>query len=63
MDLPRWAAMSRYWKSHPPVHLMVQGYLGIEPDGHAGGAKQQQTEQDDLASFMSAFSAGGGMIN
>jgi len=62
MDLPRWAAMSRYWQSHPPLHLMVQGYLGIEPDSAAGTAKQQ-ADQDDLAAFMSAFSAGGGMIN
>ena len=23
--------LSRYWQEHPPVHLMVAGYLGNKP--------------------------------
>jgi len=57
MDLPRYAAMSRYWDSHPPLHLMVQGYLGIE----AKPAKAQQIDSE--ADFIASFASCGGMVN
>ncbi|MDE1145640.1 MAG: hypothetical protein PW843_03335 [Azospirillaceae bacterium] len=30
--LPRYRALWRYWRRHPPVHLMMAAYLGIKPD-------------------------------
>jgi hypothetical protein len=29
LDLPTLAALSTYWRAHPPVHLMVAAYLGL----------------------------------
>jgi len=31
IDLPRLESMNRYWRKSPPLHLMVQAYLGITP--------------------------------
>ena len=31
LDMPRLAAMSEYWRSNPPVHVMVARYLGVKP--------------------------------
>jgi hypothetical protein len=25
--------LTAYWADHPPVHLMVAGYLGVKPRG------------------------------
>jgi hypothetical protein len=31
MTLPEYHRLCRYWHQHPPMHLMVAGYLGIKP--------------------------------
>ncbi|MDR5170730.1 hypothetical protein IHQ56_02755 [Methylobacillus flagellatus] len=31
LDLPRLMELEAYWGKHPPLHLMVAGYLGIKP--------------------------------
>ena len=36
MGLREYAAMWRHWSDHPPVSLMVAGYLGIKPRAKAG---------------------------
>ena len=28
--MPRLKALNRYWRQHPPVHLLVAAYLGFE---------------------------------
>lgn len=30
LTLPRYRELERYWRAHPPLHLMVAAYLGIE---------------------------------
>lgn len=30
LDLPSLGAFTRYWKRHPPVHVLVAAYLGVE---------------------------------
>lgn len=30
LTMPRLKALNRYWKKHPPVHLLVAAYLGYE---------------------------------
>ncbi len=56
MDLPSYAAMSRYWDAHPPLHMMVQGYLGIE----SRPANQRSDEKSDLEAFIASFRDAGG---
>ena len=29
MTLPRFTALSAYWRNYPPVHISVAAYLGI----------------------------------
>jgi len=30
MTLPRFAGLSRYWQRHPPTHVLVAAFLGID---------------------------------
>jgi hypothetical protein len=41
MTLPEYYRLCRYWRSHPPLHLMVAGYLGIKPpaERHASSSE------------------------
>jgi len=58
MDLPRLEAMNAYWKKHPPLHLMVQAFLGI---GEAPGTKPGEDEQNDLAMVLAQFPQAGAL--
>ncbi len=31
MEFPDYLRLARYWRRHPPVHLMVAAYLGVKP--------------------------------
>jgi hypothetical protein len=31
VTMSEFTMLSKYWVDHPPVHLMVAGYLGIKP--------------------------------
>jgi hypothetical protein len=46
MDLVRLAALTDYWKGHPPTHVMVAAYFGIGPEKPAAEADKQNF--DDL---------------
>ncbi len=50
MGLREYAAMWRHWADHPPVSLMVAGYLGIKP-------KPKATANQDaaIAELMGMF--------
>lgn len=63
MDLIRFAAMSRYWDRHPPLHLMVQSYLGIKPVVRSSALRQRETAntEQDVQEFAEMFSAAGGI--
>lgn len=63
MDLIRFAAMSRYWDRHPPLHLMVQSYLGIKPVVRNSASRQSETDntEQDVREFAEMFSAAGGI--
>ena len=54
LDIPSLGAFTRYWESHPPIHLMVASYLGIEPKGEAAG-KPKRIDDKTLAELMAAF--------
>lgn len=42
--------MTDYWRSHPPVHILVAGYMGYK-------APQGFTDAPDLARDLAAMSA------
>lgn len=52
MDWHRVQALCRYWERHPPLHLMVQGYLGIK------SKDQSHASHDDLISVLQQFPQG-----
>lgn len=46
MDLPKLAALNRYWEHSPPVHVLVARYLGIKaPDKNAPAQVSQPVEE------------------
>jgi hypothetical protein len=51
LDLPRVEAMMKYYVDHPPLHLMVAAYLGIE-------SKDQPAKKIDNAEFFGMLSGG-----
>lgn len=40
-----------YWAEHPPVHLMVAGYLGIGRDADRRPARGRDPDSDALPSW------------
>lgn len=50
--LPRYQALWRYWRHHPPVHLMVAAYLGIKPEG------PPPVDEVGLADLLAMFGEG-----
>ena len=42
--------MTDYWHHHPPVHVLVAGYMGYKPTNDVTGAP-------DLASNLAAMAA------
>lgn len=42
--------MTEYWRRHPPVHVLVAGYMGYKPS-------EDVTDAPDLASNMAAMAA------
>jgi hypothetical protein len=38
-------ALNKYWDAHPPVHLLVAGYMGYEP-------KTNSASIEDAAEFV-----------
>ncbi|NWE02595.1 MULTISPECIES: hypothetical protein [Pseudomonas] len=42
--------MTDYWRRHPPVHVLVAGYMGYKPS-------EDVTDAPDLASNMAAMAA------
>lgn len=54
MGLREYAAMWRHWSDHPPVALMVAGYIGIKP------RSKKSANQD--AAIMELFARFGGNV-
>ena len=32
LTLPRWQEMARYWRQHPPLHLLMAAWMGYEAE-------------------------------
>jgi hypothetical protein len=63
MDLMRLAALNHYWDRHPPLHLMVQSYLGIKPVSRSSASRQREADntERDVQEFAEMFTAAGGI--
>lgn len=63
MDLMRLAALNHYWDRHPPLHLMVQSYLGIKPVSRSPASQQREADntERDVQEFAEMFTAAGGL--
>jgi hypothetical protein len=42
--------MTDYWRRHPPVHVLVAGYMGYKPE-------TQGTDAPDLATNLASLAA------
>lgn len=38
------AALTRYWRKYPPVHVAVAGYLGLNKPGKQAASAQTKDE-------------------
>lgn len=56
MTLDRLGALTKYWNSHPPMHLMVAAYLGIKPT--RGGRGQDKGDLGELIGALGAMGIG-----
>ena len=57
MTIPRMTDLATYWKAHPPLHLMVQNYLGIK--GEAKPSAQAPADREEqLGQLISMFNGG-----
>ena len=54
LDIPSLMALSSYWESFPPVHVLVAAYLGIEPKRKKTNGVRANDEAT-LAELMAAF--------
>lgn len=53
MDLPKLAALNRYWDHSPPVHVLVARYLGIKaPTRTSHNAAEQNESVDGLLNMI-----------
>ena len=54
LTVPQLEDLMGYWKEHPPLHLMVQSFLGYE--GKVGAVEQARVPtEDDLKALVSMF--------
>lgn len=54
LDLPSLQGFTTYWRSYPPVHVMVAAYMGIEPEARHS-SKPKANDDSVIAGLMSAF--------
>ena len=54
LDMPSLAALTEYWDSYPPTHVMVAAYLGIKPKAKASG-KPRVNDDAAIAEILANF--------
>lgn len=57
VDIPRLTSMNDYWAKHPPLHVMVQWFMGIEEKSVSGELPDSEPEMDILE-FAQQFPQG-----
>lgn len=63
-DLPSIFAQLRYWKDHPPLHLLAAAYLGITPvsESTSTNTASDTDEQGSLEELFNAFPPPRGLV-
>lgn len=54
LDLPMLDGFTKYWKSYPPLHVMVAAYMGFQPKKD-DDSKPPELDDKVLAQIMSQF--------
>ena len=55
-DIPRLRAMNKYWKRYPPLHILVQAFMGELPDSKPPiVVEDHDAGQPDLLDTLQAF--------
>jgi hypothetical protein len=62
MTLPRLRGMVRYWKDHPPLHVLAAAYVLGADKGKGKAAAAQPNQTGSLKDLMREFGAAGGHI-
>jgi hypothetical protein len=47
--MPTVASMTKYWGKHPPVHILVAGYMGYKPETQSEAAPNLDATIAELA--------------
>lgn len=55
LDLPRLQALNSYWRSHPPLHIMVAAHLGIKPQPQSHDQPIQPPSEKDMQELLETF--------
>ena len=60
MTIPRLNELTQYWDKHPPVHILLAGFMGYEKE--AESAKVGPDNPGKLDDLVRQFSAIGGIV-
>lgn len=50
--MPMVANMTEYWSKHPPVHVLVAGYMGYKPEVQSHSAPELNASIAELAAEL-----------
>lgn len=53
MDFVRIKALNKFWSDHPPIQIMIEGYLGI------GSNKNKKNKNIDIGALKDAIKKDG----
>ena len=53
-DLPSLTTQMRYWRKHPPVHLLVAAYLDYKPGAEPGSPRADANNNAAIEALMAA---------
>lgn len=53
MTLPRLNAMARYWRDHPPMHVLLAAHVGFKP-----ASRPKKATRRGLMEIMSKLRGG-----
>lgn len=58
VDIPRLTSMNDYWAKHPPLHVMVQWFMGIEEKQASVEQSTDAEPEMDILEFAQQFHQG-----
>ena len=60
LEIEDYEMMVKYWSKHPPVHLMLASFFGIESKGGSEKDDRLTWENESIEGLLSRWGAGGG---